>query len=48
MSDNESCASLRISIYNSTDIEMKTVEIKNENVQRHLTTNEKRDKKYRI
>jgi uncharacterized protein YndB with AHSA1/START domain len=36
---------LRIRIYTSTDIEMKTVEIQNENVQQQITTNEKRDQK---
>lgn len=36
---------LRISIYNSTVIDMKSIDIENENVQRHLSTNEERNKK---
>ena len=36
---------LRINIYNSTVIDMKGIEIENENLQRHLSTSEKRNEK---
>ena len=36
---------LRISICKSTVTDMKSIEIENENVQRHLSTNEKRNEK---
>jgi len=36
---------LRISVCDDTVIDMKSIEIENENVQQHLTTSEKRNKK---
>ena len=45
MSDIGSFALLRISICNSTVTDMKIIEIKNEKVERHISTNEKRNEK---
>ena len=45
MTDIGSFASPRISICNSTVTDMKSIEIENEKVERHISTNEKRKDK---